>query len=332
MALTLQKWLAWLFFFGLLSLLVIFFSTLVGTGYGFMESLRAIFGDGPAADVVRGIRFERVLLGFLTGGALGIGGMLLQTVLRNPLAEPYLLGLSSGAASGVTLAALFGGAILARSSAAFCGAIISVAILLYIAKRLSFFPPAVILAGVALNATLSSAVLLLVALLKTSHLRETIYFLMGTLRRPPEEGWLKLLAAAGFSTLIFSVVRGPKLNSLLLGEEIAASGGANPARLRLVSILFASLAAAFSVALSGLIGFVGLIVPHIMRLLLGGDVRLLAVASFAGGGLFLCTCDTISRYIERIIPQVAIPVGVMTSIAGAPILVVLLLRSWRRKQ
>jgi len=331
-ALTVRKWLGWLLLFCALSCAGIFASVLVGTGYGVGESLRALFGHGPAVDVVLGVRFERVMLGFLTGGALAVAGMLLQTVLRNPLAEPYLLGLSSGAAAGVTLAALAGGALLARSTAAFVGSILAIILLLLIAKRLSFFPPAVILTGVALNAALSSAVLLLVALLQTSHLRETIYFLMGTLRRPPEPHWLKPLAASGIAATAFAVLRGVKLNSLLLGEEVAASAGADPSRLRVASIIFASLGASFSVALCGLIGFVGLVVPHIMRLLLGGDVRLLAIASFAGGGLFLCLCDCASRALERVIPMLAIPVGVITALIGAPILVVLLVRSWRREQ
>ncbi|RKY18258.1 MAG: iron ABC transporter permease [Planctomycetota bacterium] len=330
MALTLRRWLAWVLLFVILSVAGIFLSLLVGTGFSVWESWKAIWGKGGAVDVVMGVRLERVFLGFLAGGALSIAGLLLQTSLRNPLAEPYLLGLSSGAAVGVTVAALLDAALLARSSAAFCGALLSVAALLAIAKRLSFFPPAVILAGVALNAALSAAVLLTVALLKTPYLRETVYFLMGTLRRPPEPHWLALLSSGAAAAVVFSILRGPALNLLLLGDATAASAGANPHHLRTTAIALASLAAAFSVSLCGLIGFVGLVVPHIMRLLLGGDVRLLAVASFAGGGLFLCGCDTASRALESAIPQLAIPVGVLTAIVGAPTLILLLLRSWRK--
>jgi len=308
----------------------VLFIIVLCTGYkpSFIGSIKALFAGGRSYDVLAQIRFPRVLLGFIVGAALSVSGVLLQAVLRNPLAEPFLLGVSSGGVFGATLATLLGGVTLfSRTSAALAGAFIAIGIVYILASSTRFHPFALILTGVAVNAAFSSIVLLLTVMLSEQQLHQTVYFLMGTLGRPLR---LESVVAVGLPVLaltVFALFQSNRLNALMLGDESAAAAGVKTKRLRAAVFLTASALAALCVSLTGLIGFVGLVVPHLVRLTFGGDHRLLIPLTALCGGVFLSVCDAAARSLASF----ALPVGVVTALLGAPLLIFLLWRNAKRR-
>ena len=325
--LGLRRWLLTVAGFAAIAFAFLILTLCIGYKPSFTESLEALFRGGNAYSVIVQIRLPRVLLGFIVGAALSVSGALLQAVLHNPLAEPYLLGVSSGGALGATLATLVGAAFFERTAAAFGGATLAVAIVYMLASSIHFRPTALILTGVAVNAAFSSLVLLLTAMLSEQQLHQTVYFLMGTLTRPITLGKVSAVGAPVAALCIFSLFQSNRLNALMLGDESAAAAGVKTKRLRAAVFLTASALAALCVSLTGLIGFVGLVVPHLVRLTFGGDHRLLIPLSALCGGVFLSVCDAAARSLASF----ALPVGVVTALLGAPLLIFLLWRNAKRR-
>jgi iron complex transport system permease protein len=318
--------------------------------------LSAAFAN-PGRDrlVLVELRLPRVLLAAVVGAALGASGCALQALLRNPLADPFVLGVSGGAALGGALAlALGGGAlaerlgalaghlappldavaggILARSPttlAALAGAFLSTGVV-YLAgrfgDRLSTY--AALLAGVVFNALASAAITFIKALSPPERLGDLVYWLAGALDYPewPAVAGVLVFEALGLAAIFH---RAAELNLLSLGDEGAASLGVEVDRARRSLFFATSLCVAAAVAVSGLIGFVGLIVPHVLRLWLGPDQRLLLPASAVGGALFLVLADLLARLLFKPLGTSA-PVGALTALVGGPVFLWLLRRSGQR--
>jgi len=285
-------------------------------------------GSAPAGDwavIVRQIRLPRILLAILVGAALATSGTALQALLRNPLAEPYVLGISSGAALGAIVALWVGGRVAAASPlAAFLGALATTAwvyLLGHRAGRLASYT--LVLAGVVTASFLSAAILFVLTLLSSRDVRGMAFWLMGDLS-VVTDAQLRILGpivAVGFLVLYtFS----KDLNVLLLGEEEAAHLGVNVTRVQTVVYLLASVLTGVAVALSGAIGYLGLLVPHLARMLVGSDHRTLLPAAALGGAIVLVLSDTLAR---TIVAPSELPVGAVTAVAGAPVFIYLLRRT-----
>jgi iron complex transport system permease protein len=281
--------------------------------------------SASTSSIVIELRAPRILAAIVVGAALAVAGGAFQSLLRNPLADPYVLGTSSGAALGAALAFLvpisgaaweLGGVQLA----AFVGALLSVALVWRIAgigsgeERIA----SVLLVGYAV-ASLLAAALSLVMLTSGANLRAIFGFLLGGL---DGASWPRLAAAAipAVAASLALALRGRPLAAFLLGDEAATHLGVNVQRERKITIALASLATGAAVALAGLVGFVGLVVPHLVRLMVGPDPRAVLPLSAIGGALLLLVADTLARTI-------GVPVGVITALIGAPFLLWLLQRA-----
>lgn len=288
----------------------------------------ACTGLGDASDperiIVLTIRLPRVLLGIVVGAGLSVAGAMLQAMLRNPLAEPYILGISSGGTMGTVLvAALAGSASLVLGPAAsFAGSAVVMLLVYVLAHRRGRLDPyTLLLAGVMVGAFFNAAVLLTFALFN-QELRNAFLWLMGNLSSARMESlWIAApltLIGAGLG-----VLDARRFNLIVTGEETAAQLGVNVRLLRKRTYILASLITGTVVSVSGVIGFVGLIVPHSCRMLFGPDHRILLPSSFILGGTFLVLADTLAR---TIIAPAEIPVGAVTAALGAPVFVYLLRR------
>ena len=284
--------------------------------------------DSPERAIVLRARLSRALLGSAVGAALGAAGVAFQTLVRNPLADPYVLGVSSGASVGAAAAIALGfgpGAPLGLF--AFGGSLGAMALVYRLGLvRGRLVPTVALLAGVVLNAMSWALILTIATLARMGTTAEILVWLMGSLA-PPEWSRLILAAAAvGLGVVVLSAMA-PRLNALVLGDEGAHSVGIDVARTRTLLLLAASFLTAAAVAVAGPIGFVGIIVPHVLRLVVGTDHRILLPASALGGALFLCLCDTLTRL--AFLPLGAEPpVSVLTAILGGPFFLVLL---WKRR-
>lgn len=274
--------------------------------------------------IVKQIRLPRVLLGFLVGASLAICGTAMQGVFRNPLASPYILGIASGASTGAALAILFvSGSALVLPSGAFVGAAIAVALVYNLAQgrdgKTSIFT--LILAGVAVGALFSAVTSFLIFLSSGGErLSDVLFWIMGGLGR---SNWtavavLAPVAVAGFAAVQFFT---RDLNALSLGEEGAFHVGVKPEVLYRWLLGLTTLLTAAAVAMAGTIGFVGLVIPHIMRLLVGPDHRRLLPAAALAGGCFLVWSDMAAR---ALFAPAELPVGVITAFFGAPFFLYLL--------
>ena len=274
------------------------------------------------------VRVPRVLLAFMVGGSLAAVGASLQALLRNPLADPFVIGISSGAALGASVAILFGVGLsiltlLVLPFCAFLGALLSILVVYRIAVSYgSFSIHALLLGGVVLNAIFSALVLFLTTLADPYKASGMYAWLMGSLTGPDFQ---TVLVLAGYLLLgIFVLVsQASALNLLTLGEEAACSLGVEVERVKRVVFTASALLTGAVVAFSGLIGFVGLIVPHAVRLMFGADHRLLLLASGILGGMFLMVADTVAR---TLLSPAEIPVGVVTALVGGPIFLYLLVQ------
>ncbi|MFH1038434.1 MAG: iron ABC transporter permease [PVC group bacterium] len=280
----------------------------------------------PAATIVFRLRLPRIILGIAVGGGLAVAGLLFQGLFRNPLVEPYTLGVSGGAALGVSLGFL-AGARLPRFSLpflGFAGAWLAVSLAYAIARRRKFLKiPYLLLVGVMISFISSSLIMLLLSVVSLSRFRAVIYWTMGSLQAADPSLLLLvvpviLLGTAASMTLAWT------LNALQLGEEGALHLGIRLEREKKWLFFLGSLLAGTAVAVAGVIGFVGLVVPHVMRLIFGNDHRVLIPASFLAGGAFLLLCDTAAR---TIVSPVELPVGVVTGIAGGGLFIYLLSRN-----
>ncbi len=276
------------------------------------------------------VRLPRVALGFLVGSCLASVGVALQALLRNPLADPYVLGVSSGAALGVAVAVLFGigTTVLALSILPVCGfmgGLVALAVIYRMAATRERLPiHSVLLAGVILNAIFSALIMFITSIMEPNRSFGMMAWLMGSLTAP---AYPVLAALSGYLLvgllLLFKQVR--VLNILALGEEPARSLGIDTERVKRFIFLVSALMTGAVVSFSGMIGFIGMIVPHAVRLVLGADHRLLLPASALVGGMFLMAADTVARTL--FVPS-EVPVGVITALAGGPFFVYLLV--WRK--
>jgi iron complex transport system permease protein len=282
------------------------------------------------SEVLHGLRLPRALAAFGTGALLAVAGALLQVLLRNPLADPYVLGTSGGAAVGALLAMLLGAGVAWVQLGAFGGAFASVVLVFGIAQRdLSHrslagnaieAAPRLLLTGVMFAALWSALIALLLLLAPEARLRGMLFWLSGDLSGVASPGW-PLATLAVLLLALVPLARG--MNVMLRGPLIAHTLGVDATRLRRAIYLIASLATAVAVTTAGSIGFIGLVVPHALRLVLGNDQRLLLPACALGGGILLLLADTAARSL--IAPQ-QLPVGVITALLGVPTFLFLLLQ------
>jgi iron complex transport system permease protein len=278
--------------------------------------------------IVFDLRLPRILLGILVGAALSVAGASYQALLRNPLADPYVLGVSSGAAVGSILALIFArGFPLATPLGAFVGAGATIAGVYYLGRREGQLDTTtLLLGGVVCMSFFSAMIMFLTTTLVGQDLRGVTFWLMGDLSTPVPASmeWIFTVGLLAGIGAIYST--SADLNLLLMGEREAVHLGVDVTRVKLVVYVSASLLTALAVSVSGAIGYVGLLVPHIVRLIFGSDYRLLIPASALCGAIAIVLADTLAR---TIVPPTELPVGAMTAMAGAPVFIYLLRRGLR---
>ncbi len=299
-----------------------------------LDLLRALVSpaDSIAGEIVVRLRLPRALAAFGAGGLLALAGALMQVLLRNPLADPYVLGLSGGAAVGALGAMLAGLGTLAVNLGASGGALVAITLVFTLARRdfarqqrfgAQDASPRLLLTGVAMAAGWGALITLLLTLAPEARLRGMLFWLMGDLNGV--ESWAPALAMLALAlALVYPFAR--DLNVLLRGEALAHALGVRVTALRRTVYLLASVATALAVTTAGAIGFVGLVVPHALRLALGNDQRVLLPACALAGGTLLLLADTAARNV--LAPQ-QLPVGVITALVGVPAFMFLLLRQPR---
>lgn len=285
------------------------------------EGLR--HGDTPAGGIVRGLRVPRVLLGFVVGGSLGVSGAALQALVRNPLAEPYILGLSGGAGLGAVAAiALDVGGPWAVPLAALTGALAAIGLVYRLSHVAShrIDPRVLLLAGVVVGSFATAVMSAIITLSDAVQLRNAFLWLLGGLGGA---SWpaLGLFASYAVVPLALLFLNARSLDLLVLGEETAIHLGVDAQRTRRVVYFATALLTAASVAVCGIVGFVGLVVPHAMRRLFGSLHRPLLPAVFVAGGMLLVLADALARTVVR---PLEMPVGVVTALIGVPLFAVLL--------
>ena len=272
--------------------------------------------------VIHELRLPRALSAFAVGGLLALSGALLQVLLRNPLADPYVLGVSGGASVAALLSLLGGLGVGWVRGSAFLGALLSM-FLVFGLSRLgaAWTQNRLLLTGVVMAAGWGALVNLILALAPSAQVQGMLFWLIGDLSYATQPAVALMALVAGLALALWFA---RALNLLLRGEATAAALGENPARLRLIIYLLASLLTAMAVTLAGNVGFVGLVIPHILRLVGGSDHRFLLPASVLLGGGFLTIADSLAR---SWIAPVQLPVGVITALLGVPIFLYLLIRS-----
>lgn len=286
----------------------------------------------PDYEILLHVRVPRVILAAIVGAALAAAGAALQALLRNPLADPYILGISSGAGLGATLAIIggFSWTLWGRSPVAifaFAGAIGTVWLVWTIGRITGkFHMTGLLLAGVVVNALFSAIIMFLISVAKGQQLQATMFWLMGNMA---EEDFSVLwigagCVAAGVTSLYFLA---PALNAISFNPEDARSMGIHVERVQLLAFTISAFITAVAVSLSGLVGFVGLVVPHAVRLVLGPDHRQLLPIAAIGGAMFLVVADTVARVI---VAPAQLPVGVVTALVGGPFFLILLVRYNRK--
>ena len=287
--------------------------------------LRALGGDtsDTASAIVRELRLPRALAAFAVGALLALAGALMQVLLRNPLADPYILGISGGAAAGA-LGAMLAGAATLVTPAALGGALASTVLVFTLARtgadRAPWTTTRLLLTGVVVAAGWGAVIALMLTMAPDAQVKGMLFWLIGdlggtTLATPA----LIVLAVTLFGALAFA----RDLNVLARGEQAAAALGVPVARTTFVLCALAALATAAAVTTAGSVGFVGLVVPHALRLVVGNDQRVLLPASVVAGGALLVVADTLAR---TIVAPVQLPVGVITALVGVPVFLALLSR------
>ncbi len=313
---------------GLFAALALLLALMVGSVTVSPSELPAILfgeGDGVAREIVLHLRLPRALAAFAVGGLLALAGVQMQVLLGNPLADPYVLGISGGAAVGALLALLAGGALLAVNGAALAGALGSMLLVFGLAHgRGVWSPTRLLLTGVVVASGWGAVISFLLAVAPQHNLPGMLFWLMGDLSHADQALPALIILVLG---LIISLPQARNLNLLARGELQAGVLGVSVGPLRLQLYLLASLLTAAAVTIGGSIGFVGLVVPHMLRLLVGSDHRRLLPASVLSGGILLLLADTLARTV--IAPQ-QLPVGVLTALVGVPLFLYLLQRGYRQ--
>ena len=294
------------------------------TAIGFEDTLGVITGSGTELQqtLILELRLPRTLSAFATGGLLAVAGALMQVLLRNPLADPYVLGLSGGAAVGALLAMLAGAAGFLVSGSAFAGAMLATLLVFGLAHGSgSWTPSRLLLTGVVVAAGWGAIITLILSMTPASRLPGMLYWLMGDLSNAATP-WPGLTILLLVCLMVFPL--GRALNVLARGSLQAAALGVSVRPLEWSIYLMASLLTASAVTMAGSVGFVGLVVPHMLRLALGNDQRLILPACALAGGTLLVLADTLARVM--VAPE-QLPVGVITALIGVPTFLYLLYRS-----
>lgn len=306
----------------LLSFVIALLSGSVDTSFAVLWSELTQRSESLEAQVIYELRIPRASAAFIIGAMLALAGVIMQVLLRNPLADPYILGISGGAAVGALSAILLGLGGLWISNAAFGGAIVSILLVFGIANRVGAWSTLrLLLTGVVISAGWGAVINILLTTSSTNTVQSMLFWLMGDLSQS-RITWLQplLLAIGAVGTLYYA----KDLNVLARGERIALTLGVNVRQLRLLLYGIASVLTATAVTIAGSVGFVGLIIPHLLRLLGARDHRLLIPCSVLLGGSFLSIADTLSRTLIN--PQ-QLPVGVITAIIGVPTFLFILLKN-----
>jgi iron complex transport system permease protein len=316
----------------LVLLVIIFLGISIGsTGGGFKVVVQSLWNEGQADTtlntIVWRIRFPRVLLAALVGATLSLGGLVFQALLRNPLAEPYILGISGGSAIGAIIGILMG---LSRfpgvSLTAFMGSAATLVLLLLMSSGQTILKKdTLLLSGVMVNAFCAAIIMFLVSITQDARLHNIIFWLMGDLSLT-DMRQVAILALTLLPCFILLFWCSHAMNLLLMGREMAQSMGVNIKTVMVLLLVTTSFMVSATVSHCGLIGFVGLVMPHLLRLLLGPDHRVLVPACVLGGGAYMVFCDLLARILPQ---QGEMPAGVITALIGAPLFIYLLKRSSR---
>lgn len=300
-------------------------------GSGIKAVLQSLLGEREADSmletIVWRIRFPRVLLAALVGATLSLGGLVFQALLRNPLAEPYILGISGGSAIGAIIGILLG---LSRfpgvSLTAFTGSIGTLLLILVMSSGQSILKKdTLLLSGVMVNAFCSAVIMFLVSMTQDSRLHNIIFWLMGDLSMADMQQ-VGILAVMLFPCFVLLFWLSNSMNLLLMGKEMALTMGVNIKVVTVTLLVTTSFMVSATVSHCGLLGFVGLVMPHLLRILLGPDHRVLVPACVLGGGAYMVFCDILARVLPE---QGEMPAGVITAMIGAPLFIFLLKRSRR---
>lgn len=324
--------------FLLLIVMIVFVSTLGVANITFVNSLKIIIEKIPFINkyidmkdvinthriIIWQIRLPRILLAGIVGMGLSVVGVTFQSMFKNPMADPYVLGVSSGAALGATLSIVLGLPFI--NIWAFCGAILTVLFVFQISKiGTKVQSITLLLAGIAISSMMSSIISVLM-IFNRDKIEMIIFWIMGSVSAASWKHVSILLPVTliGITVIMFFA---RELNLFLVGDDSAKSLGVETDKVKKILLVISSVIIAFTVSVSGIIGFVGLIIPHAIRLIIGPDHRALIPFSALGGALFMIICDTIAR---TIIPPTEIPVGAVTAIFGSPYFIYLLYRSKKK--
>ncbi len=322
--LTLSAQLFRVFFLMILSVLAAAGAMFIGSVHiSINEFYSALFlssGSNTIRTIILDIRLPRIVLAFAVGGGLSVAGAAFQAILMNPLAEPYILGISSGGAFGAILSFLIGASFFITQIFSFGGALIVIAIVFVLGKRFGELEPnTLLLTGVMTGAFLSALILIMISFLNES-LRSAIFWLMGNLSGASSGAAYYILIISVLISFLL-ILNSNKYNILTLGTESAHHLGIKTKTIRNYTYILASVLVGAIVSVSGVIGFVGLLIPHICRTIFGPDNRIVLPASFFGGATFLIFADTFARMI---ISPAELPVGAITALFGAPVFIYLL--------
>ncbi len=301
------------------------------------DLLRVVLGQSSQISsdyglIIQNIRLPRIILGIIVGASLSVAGTSFQALLRNPLADPYVLGVSSGAALGAILALIaephltlppaFGA--LLTPVCAFLGAALTVTVVYFLGRRQGQIDSTtLLLAGVITASFLSAVIVFLMSTVNSSNTRGMVFWLMGNLSTSFQKSVYWFLTAGSFAATGVIYATANDLNLLLSGEKEAMHLGVDIRRVRFVVYIAASLLTGLAVSVSGAVGYVGLIVPHVMRLIFGSDHRTLIPTSALGGAIAVVVADTLARLV--VAPN-ELPVGAVTAVVGAPLFIYLLRR------
>ncbi len=300
------------------------------SGLHFWETLAILAGkgepDSATATIIWQIRLPRVILAASVGGTLALGGLVFQALLRNPLAEPYILGISGGSAIGAIMAMLIGLSYFPGVAIfSFTGSLLVLGFVTLLAGstlgNTMLGRDSLLLGGVMMNAFCAAVIMFLISMTRSFQVQHILYWLMGDLSAL-QKGQLPILLLVLPCFAVIYVLARP-MNLLLLGRETASAMGINVKNTVLLLLVITSLMVSVIVSLSGLIGFVGLVIPHIFRLILGPDHRLLVPSCILGGASYMIFCDLLARVLPS---SGEMPVGIITALIGAPLFIILLLR------
>ncbi len=332
-----KKWLWWITVLSGLVILTSFLAISCGSAKILNKDIFIILANylqgqeivSPEATIILNLRIPRLILGLMVGGALALVGVIFQGMFRNPLVEPYTLGVSGGAALGIAIASAFGlRLIFGLPLIGFLGALLAIFIVYAIACRWkSLKMTSLLLVGVMFSFISSSLIMLILSLSCAEEAHGILFWIMGSLEEN-EPILLKIVCIVIPIMAIFSFFKAWQLNALALGEEEAGHLGIDIKKTKRSFFYLSSILAGVAVSVSGIIGFVGLIVPHFMRRLVGSDHRILMPTSFLLGGIFLVLSDTFAR---TVIAPIELPVGVITGIVGGIIFIGFLVSGESRK-